>query len=203
MLLYPDPQALRTDTALSLSSDLSSWVEPGRIKLQYFPGIAESEQPESALAQLLLAEAGVTETAAPWLWRGGLENILSAREDTAAVQTEFLPGLRAAIDHADAATPNAAMNWAAADFLQRRLGWGGLGSFIRELGRLCQQGRCDAGGDGLDTALRNSLGYGEERFEEEWRSDWLARLQRSRRARHLPRHSQRLLRFRGISAMTR
>ncbi len=172
ILLLPDAEAIRVSTSLSLPPDTLQWVAPGQVKLVFSPEISRSAQLADAMAQLLLADMGINEEIAPWLWHG-LPLALQAEDDLVDTQSSLLPELPAILRSEDTQlTPSTA--WAAADYLQRQLGWPGVGQFIATLGRACRQDRCDAAD--LDSALGTALGMDAETFEETWRTNWLQRL---------------------------
>ncbi len=159
LIFYPTADALRADTALSLPPGTNSWVGPGLVKLVYSGPITSNKQLPTALSQLLLAEAGVTETAVPWLWHG-LAPVIAAESDLAAVQRQHLPVLAAALA-ADEFVGNLSTDWAAVDYLRRQLGWEGLGQFI-----------VDVGQNGPEAALQSALGMNAAQFTAAWRDDW-------------------------------
>ena len=163
LIFYPQANALRADTAISLPDGTNSWVGPDLVKLVYSGPITGSKQLPSALAQLLLAEAGVTETAVPWLWHG-LAPVIAAETDLTAVQRQNLPVLAAAFE-ADAFVGNLSTDWAAVDYLRRQLGWEGLGQFIVAVGQ-----------NGPEAALQSALALNATQFTAARQWDWQARL---------------------------
>ncbi|MCP4423055.1 MAG: M20/M25/M40 family metallo-hydrolase, partial [Chloroflexi bacterium] len=163
LILYPTADALRADTALSLPDGTNSWVGPGLVKLVYSGPITSHQQLAASLSQLLLAEAGATETAVPWLWRG-LADVVAAESNLETIHRAHLPVLTTTFA-ADEFVRGAATDWAAADYLQRQLGWEELGQFI-----------VDAGQNGLDAALQSTLNLSAAQFETAWRTDWENRL---------------------------
>ena len=76
----------------SLPEEQRSWVNPGLLKLVYTQGISTSQELQTGLAQLLLAEAGVPEAAAPWLWEG-LPLAYQAESDPLGHQIAMMPQL--------------------------------------------------------------------------------------------------------------
>ena len=171
--LYPRGEMLRMSTAPSLSAPVDHWLDAQTIKLTYSPEISTSHQLTSTLAQLVLAKAGVTEAAAPWLWQG-LPLVWRAARDPVAAHGQYLPRLQQALA-ADAVPAGDATAWAAVDYLRQQLGWQGLGQFIVTLGNACREGRCP-GGDGLDLALRTALQVDANEFQAAWQGDWRRRL---------------------------
>lgn len=179
LMLFPRAQSLRVSTALSVSPGQDVWVSPGVVKLVYSEGISTGLQLADALAQLLLVEAGVTESAAPWLWQG-LPLVLRAvgqeSPDRALVEihTEYLANLRKALDDDDeeeAVALNDATAWAAVDYLRQRVGWQGLGRFITAFGQACRAGLCDSA-DGMDLALSDTVQMDSSAFETAWQTHW-------------------------------
>ena len=166
LLLLPDSDTLRAITALSLPADQTSWVEPNLIKLVYSPQISTSQQLTDTLAQLTLANTGLTEADAPWLWHG-LPLALQERADRLTLHKQLLPALHIALNNNEL-TSHPALNWAAVSYLQQRLGWRGLGEFIQ-----------DAGRNGVENALQTALGTSVATitdFTTLWQQDWAGRL---------------------------
>ena len=87
--LYPDAPSLRADTSLRLPQNVTTWVGADTIKLVYTSNITRTEGLQTALTQLVLAEAGLNEADAPWLWHG-LPLALPYGDDVVAAQREFL-----------------------------------------------------------------------------------------------------------------
>jgi len=173
LLLFPDSGSLRASTALSLPPGQDVWVGESTVKLTYRSDISSSLQLTDALVQLVMAEAGVTEAAAPWLWQG-LPLVLRARGDPIATQTEYLPRLQRLLG-ADSITPNEVTAWAAVDYVQQHLGWQGLGQFVADLGQACRDGLCE-NDDGLDRVLSDALQLDAVSFESAWQDHWRERL---------------------------
>jgi len=175
LLLFPHFESLRVSTALSLSPGRGVWVGPGVVKLVHSEEITTSLQLDDALTQLLLAEAGVTETAAPWLWQGlplVLRGVGRGSPDRALVEThtEYLPRLRKALD-GETVVLNEATAWAAVDYLRQRVGWPGLGRFITALGQACRAGLCE-NADGINLALSDVAQIDSSAFETAWQAHW-------------------------------
>jgi uncharacterized protein len=173
LMLFPDTDSLRASTALSLPAGQDVWVSESTVKLAYRRDISSSLQLTDALAQLVLAEAGVTEASAPWLWQG-LPLVLRAGGDPVVAQTEYLPRLQHLLA-ADSITPNKVAAWAAVSYIQQHLGWQGLGRFVADLGQACRDGLCE-NDDGLDHVLLNTLQLDAVSFESAWRDHWRGRL---------------------------
>ncbi len=173
LMVFPNATDLQVATALSLPDDLAYWAAPGVLKLVYTEEISRSLALEDGLAQLVLANNGVPQEAAPWLWEG-LPLAIQAEMDPVALQTRLLPGLQTGLKSGDLA-PRPAFSWAAVDHLVERLSWEGLGQFIADLGQVCQAGGC-ADTAGLDAALGRAVGQDSQAFEAAWRSAWGARL---------------------------
>ncbi len=163
LIFYPNANALRADTALSLPDGTNAWVGPGLVKLVYSGPITSHQQLTTSLSQLVLAEAGVTKTAVPWLWRG-LADVIAAESDLETVQRGHVSVLTAAFAE-ETLVRSAATDWAAVDYLRRQLGWDGLGQFI-----------LDAGQNGLESALQSTLSMNSAQLETAWRQDWKNRL---------------------------
>jgi Zn-dependent M28 family amino/carboxypeptidase len=177
MILFPDGQTLRASTALSQLDSLAFWVGQGTVKIRYSSTIAESGNLQIALSRLVLAEAGVNEEAAPWLWRG-LSLAVDAERERASLYSTYQPRLQRALAEGEEIQPDVAA-WAAVEYLLERLGWDGLGNLIRDIGQACAY-RCE-GTEGADEALMRAIGVDSEAFEAVWQSDWRMRLDRAQR----------------------
>ena len=173
LLLFADAEAIRVNTALSLPADQDVWVEPQMVKLVYRENITQTYRLDDALSQLLLANAGVTEEAAPWLWQG-LPLALRARRDLVEVHGRYLPALNDMLGEG-VLTGGPAASWAAVEFLKEQVGWPGLGQLIAGLGRACRQGQCRSQA-GIDSALGIRLGMDTEAFEVAREEYWRRRL---------------------------
>lgn len=171
--VLPTTEALRVSTALSLPSNQSVWVGPGSIKLAYSPEISTSQQLADALAQLLLADAGLSEATAPWLWQG---LPLAVRGETDLIQThaEYLPALQTALEE-DPIEASEATWWAAVDYMRRQVGWQGVGQFITFLGQACREGQCESA-QGMDRALQEVLQIDSSTFDASWQGYWRDRM---------------------------
>jgi hypothetical protein len=143
------------------------------VKLAYQENISQTEAFSEAISQLMLANAGVTEAAAPWLWHG-LPAVLQANLDLVTIQRRHLPVLHNQLV-LDEITLNDSSSWAAADYMVETVGWDGLGRFINELGRACRQGSCQDS-SGQDAALRRVMRLDTNSFSDAWQTHWQSRL---------------------------
>ena len=146
---------------------------PGEVKLVNSEAISTSLRLQDSLVQLALAEAGVNEALAPWLWQG-LPLVLQGYDQPIATQIKFLPTLQEDLVQGSPPT-DLVGSWAATAYLQERLGWSGLGSFIVRLGQICRED-CDPEG-ALDATLFEFVGLDAAGFEATWQSDWQNRLE--------------------------
>jgi len=174
LILLPNAQTLRVSTALSLPDGKVIWIGPGSVKLVFSSRIMVSDNLRSALARLVLAEAGVNEAAAPWLWRG-LSMAVSAEGDRFQSYSTYQPRLQQALEQEEEIQPDVAA-WAAIEYLRDQLGWSGLGSLISDIGQSCAN-RCDDTG-GADAALLQALNMDVEAFEAAWQTEWSTELGR-------------------------
>ncbi len=113
LYLFPDSQSLRDSTALSQPDDLSAWVRPGELKLVYRENLTSSVTLDTNLAHLVLANAGVPELAAPWLW-AGLPPAWQAEQDMVSTHRAYLPLLQEALQSNEQSLAPATA-WAATD----------------------------------------------------------------------------------------
>ncbi len=162
--------------APSAPTRVSSWVGPGVVKLVYSQQISQSLALQNGLAQLVLAEAGVTEEAAPWLW-SGLPMVLRDQ----ATWLDRLPGnagdlstLQTLLEQSSP-PENEVTGWAAVDYVRQRIGWSGLGQLVTDLGQLCRQGLCQDS-QGVDRTLQNAIRMDNAAFESAWQTHWRDRL---------------------------
>ena len=169
LMVLPNPKSLQASTALSLTRGQDVWVGPGVVKLAYSKEISSSQRLADALAQLVLAEAGVTESAAPWLWQG-LPLALRAQTDVAETKAENLPRLKRALA-TETIIPNETTSRATVDYLRQRVGWQGVGRFITTLGQACHDGLC-GDTDGVNLALLDAIQMDSVAFEAAWRTHW-------------------------------
>ncbi len=162
--LYPSSEALRADTALSLDKSRAIWAGENQLKLTYSNEITNSVALDRGLVWLALADAGISQRQAPWLFDG---LPLTLADETSSATIAQPPRLTALIaagnENTSSATPVAA--WAATTYLQNQLGWDGMGTFIQ-----------NAGAMGVNAALQNALNVNEADFEQAWRDDWDGKL---------------------------
>lgn len=163
LYLYPDAPSLRADTSLRLPDNVSAWVGPGTIKLVYTSNITRTDSLQTALTQLVLAEAGLSEAEVPWLWHG-LPLALPFREDTIAAQRVYLPQARTVLlQTGSEATVD--INWLPVEYVRQRVGWSGLAELITL-----------AGQDGVDAGLQQVLNLTGDNFDARWQEFWRSRL---------------------------
>jgi Zn-dependent M28 family amino/carboxypeptidase len=179
LLVFPTRESLRASTSLALPPGQETWVGPGTVKLTYSAEITASEELTAALTQLLLVEAGVPETATPWLWRG-LPLALRARSDPTAWQSWALPELQRTL-FVGQTSPTGVMDWAAVDYMRDRVGWLGVGEFIARLGESCREAQC-TGSEGADKVFAEHFRTDAAGFEDAWQTDWRERLSRAQTA---------------------
>jgi uncharacterized protein len=185
LMLYPDGEALRMDTALALPKGRDTWVGFRVGKATYTNNPTTTNTLDTMLWHLALAEAGVDEQIAPWLWHG---LPLLAEERASGTTPAYLDDLRELNLSEEAAGQigadmDPASAWAATRYLEMEIGWQGIGEFITLLGQACyhgsprgvlQQGdpvQC-RNPQALSEALSATLGIDEAAFENRWRRDW-------------------------------
>jgi uncharacterized protein len=173
LMVLPDEESLRASTSFSMSPEADRWVSAGEIRIVHTESLSQSVRLETALVQLVLADAGVSRDALPWLWEG-LPLILRAQDDPVETQLRYLHRLAENLE-ADTPPQNEASAWAAAAEFQRRYGWEGLGRLIRELGETCLAGGCRSDLQ-IDEVFRSATGFDAAAFEAAWRQDWKQRL---------------------------
>ncbi|MBN1937338.1 MAG: M20/M25/M40 family metallo-hydrolase [Anaerolineae bacterium] len=134
--LYPDAEALRADTSLTLPAGQESWVSRGEVRLVYRAAITDSVQLADALAQLVLAEAGVTSETASWLWEGLSLVLRTGQSESMSNSSSSSAHLSAlqALDRGEP-LPQETAAWAAVEYIRQTRGWAGLGEVIVEVGR--------------------------------------------------------------------
>ena len=178
LIVLENTGVLWGSTALSQPGDRLASVNAGEIKLVYSEAISTSLGLQDSLVQLALAESGVNEALAPWLWQG-LPLAIQGYDQSIATQVRFIPALQEGLAPGSLPT-DLVSSWAATAYLQERLGWDGLGNFIIRLGELCQED-CDPQG-ALDAALLEFLALDAADFETVWQSAWQNRLENAQAA---------------------
>lgn len=171
--LFATGEALRAGTSPSMLPNQDSYVGPGTIRLVYGEEISSSLRLRNALVQLVLADAGVTEESAPWLWEG-LPLAIRDWEDPLAVQAALLPRLQKELTDRQGVDKQATA-WAAVTYLEQGLGWRGIGEVVATLGAACQEGQCQDPA-ARDQALTQALGMNLAGLEQVWRGHWQERL---------------------------
>jgi uncharacterized protein len=176
--VYPNRDALRADVDVNLTGP--AFVGPGDVRIIYSPGLTESLDFRYSIAQLLLAEAGVTREGAPELWAGlGLVADAAAGfgengDRLVATSAAYLTNLAQAMAKDEQALTAETSAWASTDYLRRQLDWTGLGQFIANVGQACQ-GQC-TDTQALENALQSHLGLTKAGFDAAWQRDWTGRL---------------------------
>lgn len=171
--LMPDAEALQFSTALSLPADETIWVEPGLVKIVYSPEISQSQTLVNAVVQLVLADAGITEQAAPWLWQG-LPVAWQATHNLEAVHEQYLPELDSLLND-EAVQIDLAASWAAVEYLLQEVGWDGAGSLVQEFGQACEVRDCETPA-GIDQAMTSAFQMNIDAFHAAWQQMWRTRL---------------------------
>jgi uncharacterized protein len=174
LLLLPDHKSLRTSASLLLPESQTTVVIPGEIRLIFDEQITATVQLDDALANLILADRGISEANLPWLWQG-LPLLLQEYKDSLTVQSRYIPVLQDMFRSGEIEA-NPASAWAATKYLQQRLGWRGLGLFITEVGQNCAQDICFSD-EALDAAFLKHVQLDTESFEQEWQRYWSNRIQ--------------------------
>ncbi|NIM93988.1 MAG: M20/M25/M40 family metallo-hydrolase [Anaerolineales bacterium] len=172
ILLLPSHEALRASTALSLTRSLESWVDQNTIKITYEDNIDDSRSLIEALIQFRLAQSGISETSAPWLWNG-LPLVLGDELDVENGD-EYLP--RLSQSYSDDQRPiGPVADWAAVAYLRNQIGWDGLGQMLTEIQHACIDRSCDEPIE-FELALRRHLNQDSTSFNLAWESYWEERL---------------------------
>ncbi|MBT3337901.1 MAG: M20/M25/M40 family metallo-hydrolase [Anaerolineae bacterium] len=176
ILLFDGNEALRASTAMSMGRSENAAVSPNTIKLAYSAEIADGERFNDAIAHLVLADAGIPQSAAPWLWEG-LPLLIAAENDPISTQATLIPPLLNSVNK-EGAPLHAETSWAAVEYLRSRSGWAGLGNFIAAFGRACQSNHCTTE-EGADAALTSALHMDTEAFHRTWQQHWSTRLEKA------------------------
>ncbi len=171
--LLPDDEFFLASISLATPDGQNQWVTAGALKLIYSDQISSSNTLDDSIVKLYLADAGIGNDAAPWLWNG-LPQVLLEQEQAIAVQKRFIPALQSDLE-AGEDTNTLALDWAAAHYLLDNLGWAGVGKFISEFGDLCESGRCEDQRAINEIYIAN-LGVDQGRFQADWRNYWNNRL---------------------------
>ncbi|MFN2224343.1 MAG: M20/M25/M40 family metallo-hydrolase, partial [Candidatus Promineifilaceae bacterium] len=169
LMLLPDQEAIRFSSGLSISAEEPTWIEPGLAQLAYTAEISRSQRLTEAIVQLVLANAGVTEQSAPWLWQG-LPIAWRASQNLKQIHNEHLPQLSLAFA-ANELPPVVSGSWAATEYLIQKLGWEGFGRFIQDFGQACAKDPCDTAA-GIDAAMIAALQIDLDAFNAAWLEHW-------------------------------
>ena len=169
----PDDESFRASISLATPDEQYQWVTAGAFKLIYNDQISSSNTLDDSIVKLYLANAGITNDAAAWLWNG-LPLVITEQEQAIVVQKRFIPTLHSNFEAGEEGN-TLASDWAAAHYLLEKLGWAGVGNFITEFGELCKSGRC---GDqiAINDVFNANLGVDQQRFEMDWQNYWNSRL---------------------------
>lgn len=175
LVLFPDAESLRASTALSLPPSQTSWIGPGAARLVYRQEISSSLELSNALAQLVLANAGVTRQAAPWLWDGLPLVLQTQRDRNASSHFQILQRTFAQ----QGSLPKETRAWAVVEYLRQQLGWKGLGQLIVAISRSCPDTNCQSQ-DTWHTILSDvrpdrAEGTSDD-FETAWQTYWRDRI---------------------------
>lgn len=175
--IFPTSESLRGETALTLDRHVDNWAGANTLKLINSNILTSTERFETGLVQLALLEAGLTETAVPWLWRG-LGPALAGADDPVATQTQYLPELvmlfSAEAPEQVELSDSVAPDWAAVEYVREQVGWTGLGELISALGQACQSS-CQQPAD-LDDVLLAQLGLNNDELSEAWKESRVGQL---------------------------
>ncbi len=171
VLVYPNRTALNAATAFTLDPAQTEWIEPGMIALAFSEELTTTQAIEAYTAHLILAQAGLTDDAVPWLWHG-LPLLTGENTSSSDASTHFQSLVEAMT--AGRRLPDETAYWASVRYLQERLGWAGLGQWIDQLGEHCSNRDC-ADSAALEAAVRESLQLGTP-FQDSWQEYWRTRL---------------------------
>lgn len=173
LLILESQEVLWGSTSLSQPRDRYASVILGEIKLVYSEAISTSLHLQNSLAQLALAQVGMSESVAPWLWEG-LPLVLQGYDQPISTQIKYIPTLQQNLAQGLPIT-GSVYSWAATAYLQERLGWSGLGKFILKVGQLCEEGCVPE--HALDATLSEFVNLDAVGFETAWQSTWQSQLE--------------------------
>ncbi|MFZ0547837.1 MAG: M20/M25/M40 family metallo-hydrolase, partial [Candidatus Promineifilaceae bacterium] len=174
--LFRTSEMIRAETALSFENGVDSWTGFDTLKLTYSTAVTRTERFQNGLVQLVLSNAGLTQSAAPWLW-DGLAPVIESANDPVGIQREYLPEVAAFLRDEDGSGETAdgtAESWAAVQYVREQLGWQGLGELIVALGQACQS-QCQ-NPTTLNGILRERLGVDNDGLVAAWQERYRARL---------------------------
>ncbi|MDH7486081.1 MAG: M20/M25/M40 family metallo-hydrolase [Anaerolineae bacterium] len=179
--LYPTSDALRVAVSPALPPDVEAWVDGNGARLVATSDLTRTQLLTATLTQLALAQMGMAEAQAPWLW-AGLPLVRQAAADPLAFQRTHLPALQGLLGEGKA-TPLAAFPlrrevpataldgwqaqaWAMTAYLLDRYGPDAAARLAAALGR----------GLALDAAFEQALSTSPADFDASWPESWRSRL---------------------------
>ncbi|MCB9154071.1 MAG: M20/M25/M40 family metallo-hydrolase [Caldilineae bacterium] len=183
LILHPSHQALQAAAGLTLPETVTAWAAGNQAHVVARADITRTRALTDTLTLLALAQTGLSETQAPWLWRA-LPDYLVAQSDREALAEKYLPVLRqmlqdplsfnvvdfpsALSDEAETPFWNAAA-WAMTGYLLEQHGLQGAGDLAAALARTSDV-------DGQERAFQQALGQSATDFDAGWQESWRNRI---------------------------
>ncbi|MEA3337998.1 MAG: M20/M25/M40 family metallo-hydrolase [Chloroflexota bacterium] len=183
--LHPTRERLQVAAGLNLPNSVETWVVDNNVHLIASSQITRTETLTTVVTQLALAQLGLQEETAPWLWHGlplhfassagrqaqpgqYLASLKAMLEDTVPYQIHDFPSLR---DPAGGSSAWQAVAWATTGFLLQEYGE----EIVPELARALAESNDPR------LAFQQVLGRSPSDFDQAWQAQWRDRLQRADR----------------------
>ena len=180
--LYPSADELRLAVSPALPQSTRAWVDGNGAHLVTTNDLTQTQLFTATLTQLALAQTGMAEAQAPWLW-AGLPLVREAADDPLTSQRTHLPRLQKLLEEGEAAplaefpaqrevTSSAELDrwraqaWAMTAHLLDQHGADGAALLATAFGR----------GLSPEAAFQQVLAVSPEAFDIAWQEGWRARL---------------------------
>ncbi|MEZ4768477.1 MAG: M20/M25/M40 family metallo-hydrolase [Caldilineales bacterium] len=183
LTLHPSHQAMQAAAGLTLPETVTSWAAGNQAHVVASAGITRTRALTDTLTLLALAQTGLSEAQAPWLWRA-LPDYLAASGDREALAERYLSVLRqmlvdpapfSATDFPSALRSEAgtpfwnAQAWAMTGYLLEGHGLPGAGDLAAALAQTTDT-------DGAARAFQQALGQSAAEFDAGWQASWRDRI---------------------------
>lgn len=179
LILHPSSDSLRAAVGLTIPDSVTVWAAGNDAHIVARDDITRTAALTDALTLLALAQAGLSEPQAPWLWYA-LPSFLAGQPQQEAQAEAHLPALRQMLAGGESVraaefpsvltgqpTPaQRAAAWAMTGYLLEQHGPQPMADLVAALAR---------GGD-ADQAFQQALGQPAADFDAAWQSDWQSRI---------------------------
>lgn len=183
LMLHPSHDALRAAAGLTIPDSVNAWAAGNTAHLVATADLTRTAALTDALTLLTLAQSGVNEADAPWLWRG-LPGYLSAAGRQEALALQHLPSLRQLLgagepaDYGAAGFPSLLSPEGDTPFWNAAA-WAMTGYLLEEHGAAAAADLADAlaRNNDVDQAFQRALGQSAADFDAAWQASWRQRME--------------------------